>query len=304
MNALAWTAPTIDALKDFRSLPCKGSDTSWVNLFLLRRKYKLEIAVHDGVLFRCYHGKTPNRQGYGFPLSAGALDADKAFRLLRRDAERRGGVRFCLCDDGQKEIVSRFFDIGWGSDPGDDDYVYEREKWIDFAGKRYHHLRNRINLFNRLYPGADYFPIDDPKRLGDALRVAQIWQEEHQGLPEMPAADLDEEQRGIADAAEHWRELGMIGGVLYVGGSPVATTLASLLSTDGVDFHFDKAVGPFAAAGATVVSRRRFAASGLAAGRPFLNLEEDVNMPGLRQSKETYRPVMKLHKYHGGASAC
>ena len=304
MDELAWTTPTIEALRGFQSLPFRGSDTSWVNLYLLRRKYKLEIAVHDGVLFRYYHGKTPNRQGYGFPLSPGEFDADKVFRLLRRDAESRGEVRFCLCDDGQKGIVSRHFDIEWDSDRGDDDYIYERGKWIDFAGKNYHHLRNRLNLFNRLHPGATYSPIDDSQRLEDALHVAQAWQEEHKGQPEMPAADLEMEQSCIEDAAEHWRELGMIGGVLYVGGSPVATTMASPLSTDGVDFHFDKAVGPFAAAGATVVSRRHFAASGMAAGRPFLNLEEDVNIPGLRQSKETYRPAVKLSKHHGGLSAC
>jgi hypothetical protein len=303
MAKLAWTVPTLDALRDFQSLPFRGSDTSWVNIYLLRQKYRLEIAVHDGVLFRYYHGKTPNRQGYGFPLSAGELDAEKAFGMLREDAERRGGARFCLCDESQRKTVSDFFELEWASDRGDDDYVYEREKWIGFAGKDYQRLRNRMNLFNRLYPGAAYSPIDCRKRLEDALRVARAWQEERQGR-EMPADELEVEQSSIMDAAEHWQELGMVGGVLYVGGSPVAATMASFLSTDSVDFHFDKAVGPFAAAGATVVSRRNFAASGIAGGRPFFNLEEDVNIPGLRQSKETYRPVLKLSKYHGGLSAC
>ena len=303
MDTLHWTFPTIDALGDFKSLPFSGSDTSWVNIYLLRRKYGLEIAVHDGVLFRYYHGKTPNRQGYGFPLSAGELDAEKAFLMLRQDAERRGGARFCLCDDSQRKTVSDFFEIEWASDRGDDDYVYEREKWIGFAGKNYQRLRNRMNLFNRLYPGATYSPIDGQKRLEDALQVAQAWQEERQDRG-MPADELEVEQSCIMDAAEHWQELGMVGGVLYVDGSPVATTMASFLSADSVDFHFDKAVGPFAAAGATVVSRRHFAASGIAGGRPFLNLEEDVNIPGLRQSKETYRPVLKLSKYYGGLYTC
>lgn len=281
-------------------LPWRGSDTSWVNVYLLRRKYELEIAVKDGVLFRYYHGKTPNRQGYGFPLAGNAFDAGKVFRMLEQDAESRGGLKFCLCDGEQKETVSGFFGLEWASDPGDGDYIYEREKWIDFPGQKYHRLRNRMNSFNRLYPGAAYFPIDGPERLRDALRVAEAWQEEHQGLEEMPAADLEEEQRCILDAAEHWEDLGMTGGVLYVDGIPVATTMASLLSDDSLDFHFDKAVGPFAAAGATVVARRHLAASGIGRGRPFFNLEEDVNIPGLRQSKETYRPVLKLSKYFGG----
>ena len=298
MEKLVWASPTIEALKDFQTLPFRGSDTSWVNIFLLRRKYKIEIAVHDGVLLRYYHGKGQNRQGYGFPLLVNNLDTEKAFRILKQDAAERDGIKFCLCDEGQKEVLSNFFDIEWYSDEGDDDYIYEREKWLDFAGRKYHHLKSRVNLFNRLYLEATYFPIDNARRLQDALQVAHIWQEEHE-KKEIPAEVLNEELDSITEAANYWRELGMVGGVLYVDNVPVAATMASFLSTDCIDFHFDKAVGQFASAGAVVVSRRYFAASGIAQGRQYFNLEEDVNNPGLRQSKETWRPVCKLSKYFG-----
>ena len=305
MERLAWTSPTIETLKNFRELPFRGSDTSWVNIFLLRRKYKLEIAVHDGVLFRYYHGKSPNRQGYGFPLSAEKFDTEKVFGILRQDAADRGGLKFCLCDEEQRSILSEHFDIDWDTDAGDCDYVYECEKWHGFAGKKYSRLRNRMNMFNRLYPDSAYFPIDSESRLRDALHVAQVWQEEHeQNDKAMPGDELDEELKCITDAAENWRELGLIGGVLYVDGSPVAATMASFLSADCVDFHFDKAVSRFAAAGATVVSRRNFAELFAAGDRRFFNLEEDMNIPGLRQSKETYRPAFKLSKYYGGGSLC
>ena len=299
MEKLAWTPPTIEALKDFRHLPFKGSDTSAVNIYLLRRKYQLEIAVHDGVLFRYYHGKGPNRQGYGFPLSKDMPDKEKIFRIIKQDAENRGGLRFCLCDEEQKAVVSDFFDIKWDSDEGDNDYIYESQKWLSFSGRKYYRLRNHINSFNRLYPEAEYFPIDSESRLHDALQVAEIWQEEHKEKA-MPDDELDEEFKCITDAAKNWQELGMTGGVLYVDDFPVATTMASFLSSDMVDFHFDKAVGQYSVSGATVVSRRHFAASGITRNRQYFNLEEDMNIPGLRQSKEAYRPVYKRSKYYGG----
>ena len=301
MEKLVWTSPTIEELSDFRTLPFRGSDTSWVNIFLLRRKYKTEIAVHDGVLFRYYHGKDENRQGYGFPLSTQKFDTGEVFELLARDAEDRGGVKFCLCDEGQKDVLSEHFDIAWQSEAGDNDYIYEAEKWIDFSGRKYHRLKHHINSFNRMYPDAQYFPIDSDKRLQDALRVAEIWQEEHEEKG-MPDEELAEEQNCILEAAKYWKELGMTGGVLYVEGAPVAATMASFLSDDSMDFHFDKAISPFASAGATVVSRRHFAASGISLGRQFYNLEEDMNIPGLRQSKESYRPLLKYPKYYGGVS--
>ncbi len=303
MEKPAWTSPTIEMLKDFRTLPFKGSDTSYVNIFLLRRKYKLETAVCDGVLLRFYHGKNPNRQGYGFPLSAGPFDREKIFRMLREDAKDRGGIRFCLCDEQQRDILSEYFDIKWQSEPGDNDYIYEGEKWIALSGRKYHHLKYRLNRFTRLYDNVEYYPIDSSKRLQDALLVSSIWQKEHENK-EMPDDDLAEEQNCISEVAEHWDELGMTGGVMYVDGSPVAMTMASFLSDDSVDFHFDKAVGEFAPAGATVVSRRSFVETNIAQGRKIFNLEEDMNIPGLRQSKETYRPVLKLSKYYGGEATC
>jgi hypothetical protein len=230
-------------------------------------------------------------------------DMEKVIRLLRNDAEKRGGIKFCLCDEKQKSVLSGFFDIAWDSEQGDNDYIYEREKWTDYAGRKYYRLRNRVNSFNRIYPGATYFPIDNKKRLQDALCVADIWQDEHKDK-EMPDEELLEELNCITDATEHWQQLCMVGGVLYVDDSPVATTLASLLSTDSVDFHFDKAVGRYASAGATAISRRHFASCGVAGGRRYFNLEEDMNIPGLRQSKETYRPLLKLSKYYGGESLC
>jgi len=299
MDKLVWTEPTIDILSDFRSLPYRGSDTSWVNLFLLRRKYKLEIAVHDGVLYRYYHGKSPNRQGYGFPLSVKEFDPEKVFKMIRQDARDRAGIRFCLCDEGQKEVLSNHFDIKWESEQGDNDYIYEGEKWLNFSGRKYHHLKYRLNSFNRIHTDISYHPIDSADRLKDAMKVSQIWQDEHENK-QMPDEDLKEELKCITEVADHWQELGMVGGVLYVKDAPVAMTMASFLSTDCVDFHFDKAVGQFASTGATVASRRQFATVDVAQGRKYFNLEEDMNIPGLRQSKETYRPVLKLAKYYGG----
>jgi len=303
MDKLMWSAPTIDELKNFKTLPFKGSDTSWINIYLLRRKYKTEIAVKDGVLFRYYHGKTPNRQGYGFPLSVKEPDHEKVFDLLKEDAKDRGELKFCLCDEGQKEILLKYFDLEWQSEIGDNDYIYEGEKWIAFSGRKYNHLRNRMNGFNRRYEDVTYYPIDSEKRLQDAMHVAMVWQDEHVN-EEMPSDEHKEELDCITEVADHWQEMGMTGGVLYVKDSPVAMTMASFLSTDSVDFHFDKAVGEYAAVGATVVSRRRFAMDDIAKGRPYFNLEEDMNIPGLRQSKETYRPAFKYAKYYGGGSLC
>jgi len=44
-----------------------GSDASFANVYLLRKKYGTLIAVQDGFLFRYYNGQG-SRRGYAFPL--------------------------------------------------------------------------------------------------------------------------------------------------------------------------------------------------------------------------------------------
>ncbi|MBO7131204.1 MAG: hypothetical protein J6V65_03575, partial [Fibrobacterales bacterium] len=64
-----------------------GSDASFANLFLLRRKYGTLSALRDGFLFRLYRGKG-SRRGYAFPLGPG--DPGPALDLIREDARERG----------------------------------------------------------------------------------------------------------------------------------------------------------------------------------------------------------------------
>lgn len=91
----------------------------------------------------------------------------------------------------------------------------------------------------------------------------------------------------------------MMGGVLYVDGDPVAMTMASVLSSQCLDVHFEKATGVFAADGAFSVINQCFAASEEAREYTYLNREEDLGIAGLRKAKESYQPCLKLEKYYG-----
>ncbi len=62
MLKLNWHEPNFIAQRNF-SL---ASDTSTVNLYLLRKKYNIEVAELDGILFRRYNGANINRRGTAF----------------------------------------------------------------------------------------------------------------------------------------------------------------------------------------------------------------------------------------------
>ena len=291
MLRLDWRAPSINRIED----DSLGSDTSHVNLYLLRGKYHIEVAEQEGIYFRRYAGESVNAQGYGFPLSAKPFDVSKAIAALRCDARERGEtLRFCACDERQRKAVDEVCAIHWKSCAGDSDYIYKRESLAKLSGRKLHRKKNHVNHFWRLYPEAAYFPLTTD-RLPDALRVAKQWMDEH-GAEEKTA---QEEWSSIQEAAAHWEQLGMMGGVLYAGGDPVAMTMASVLSSKCIDVHFEKATGVFAADGAFSVVNQCFAASEEASAYIYINREEDLGVAGLRKAKESYQPCLKLEKFYG-----
>ena len=280
----------------FHGAQTMGSDTSPVNLFLLGDTYHIEVAVQNGILFRYYQGDIDRCRGYGAPLSACGFDGAKALDVLRRDAEKRGvPLSFCAFDERQCKFLDGLCDIRWHSYDGDSDYIYKRESLSQLSGKKLHAKKNLVNRFWRLYPDAEYRTIGK-ENIGDALSVAEQWFEER--AEDGGDADMTELSR-IRKAAEHWEALALFGGVLYVAGVPAAMTMASAISSQCIDVHFEKAVGTFAAEGAFAAVNQAFASSEAAAPYPYINREEDMGIPGLRQVKEAYRPAFKVEKYYG-----
>ena len=282
----------------FHGTQTLGNDTSPVNLYLLRDKYNTEVASLDGVLFRYYRGETENRQGYGFPIAAHGFDGEKALALLRLDAERREiPLAFCLCDERQMKALDELCKVHWRSFDGDSDYIYKRESLAQLSGKKLHAKKNLVNRFWRLHPEAEYRAIGK-ENIADAVSVAEQWFAEKTESGD--EADMKELSH-IRTAAAHWDAMGLFGGVLYAEGAPVAMTMASAVSSQCVDVHFEKAVAAFAADGAFAAINQAFAASEAALPYAYLNREEDMGVPGLRQVKEAYRPAFKVEKYYGTA---
>jgi len=96
----------------------------------------------------------------------------------------------------------------------------------------------------------------------------------------------------IREALDHFDELSLMGGVLYVNSRPVAMTIASPINSSVLDIHFEKAVG---VDGAYAVINNEFAKS----HTEYLqfNREEDLGLEGLRKSKLSYNPDKILMKY-------
>ena len=90
---------------------------------MLSDKYNTEICIEGSILYRYYNGKSENRNGYGFPLSKDPADIRACVKLLKEDAKRRNiPLKFCLCDESQKEQIDRISKFNWNSTVDDNFY--------------------------------------------------------------------------------------------------------------------------------------------------------------------------------------
>lgn len=263
-------------------------ELSFANMFLLRQKYGISIAVQNGFLFRYYRGNK-RLSGYGFPIGSG--DPSAAVQEIFSDAEHRNRApSFCLLSNEQKEYLNHFYpdQFEFITNRGDSDYLYAREDLVQLSGRAYHRKRNFIVRFEKNYPNWRFVPIRSENRQ-DALEVERIWFEEHNGDSD---PDLLLELETIRESLRLFDELRLHGGIIYIGARPCAMGIASGITREICDIHYEKTVSEFR--NAYPLLNRELAR--MLTGYQFVNFEEDLNIPGLRTAKLSYFPKILLEK--------
>ncbi len=300
---------------DFRFLTANiraelfGSDTSLVNLFLLQKKYNIQTCVQDNFLFRYYTGNK-NRTGYGFPIPLSEnKNLSDAFNLILNDAkEKNRKLHFCLLTDEQKSSLENWVSENhpqkkceFSTERDDCDYIYEREKLALLAGKTYHKKKNHVSRFLRTHEGKWEFRLLSLCNIADdIISVSEQWlrqRYEKGGESTEDSKILEMELESIKLAVSHKEAFNLEGGVLYIGGKPVAMTLASKISDKVLDVHYEKCLEDAAADGAYAAINWCFANA--CPQYTYLNREEDMGVEGLRKAKLSYHPDILLDKFYG-----
>ena len=190
------------------------------------------------------------------------------------------------------------------------DYIYRRTDLATLHGRHLDAKRNHIHRFRAEHPDFEYRPLT-PEFFDECRRLTEIWQEEKDAIKrEQSDACIDSAEREQArtefkDASDtidvekqvmetifsNWEALGMIGGSIIVDGRMVAFTYGSAVTTDTFDVCVEKADRHVE--GAFAIINQQFAEH-LPEQYVYLNREEDMGIPGLRQAKLSYHPEILL----------
>ncbi len=254
------------------------SEFTFANLYLFRK-----IHAYQTTTLQKENGSgttviTGSDEGESFFMIPFALPTDEELTLLFR---RFGSIKNASCH--QAVILS---EAGYRveEDRNNFDYIYLRRDLATLAGRRYAKKRNLIKQFNTEYH-ATSSPLNESNR-DDALWILDRW------VADRPTpGDYD----AARDALISLEELGLFGTIYHIDKNPAAFTISEILP-DGKSSitHFEKSLSRYR--GLAQYVNRDFAST-LPDSVRFINREQDLGEEGLRQAKESYKPLCFLKKF-------
>ena len=282
-----------------------GCDSSLANLYLLKESLNTSFFQKEEILFRKYDF-AESIKGYGFPilLSKNHKIEDK-FEVFFKEIKKKeqNSIDFCYFTEEQKNLFDEFLakkglSVEWKTNRDDSDYLYLQSDLADLPGSEYQKKRNHVSKFIKKNKNYNFVYFDystlTPQIKEDFLKVAKKWLCELSGNVDNSVCH---ESKSIEFAINHLSSFDFFGGILYISEKPRAITLASKISEEVIDIHFEKCLADAAKDGGYAMINNLFAKE--CKNFKYINREEDLGIEGLRKAKLSYKPEIILDKYYG-----
>lgn len=276
----------------FQPYLTKGSrtcDRTFNNLFCWQHYYRTAWAESDGWLVVRAYINGERRAAYIVLSQDETPHYEEIIPTVEADAAAQGltlslmGLTEAECTLLQQQLPDTFI---FDRNRDFADYVYRAEDLRTLKGRKFAQKRNHVNKFNSLY-NFEYKSITQ-KNINDCLRLEEEWIAEHADDESAFA-----ERIVIQQALQHFEELELIGGALYVDNQLIAFTYGSAVNETMFCTHVEKADIRYE--GAYQMINQQFALH-LPENYTLINREEDMGMAGLRKAKMSYEPVEMAYK--------
>lgn len=256
------------------------SEYSFANLYLFREVHQYEVVTtSQHHLF--VKGMTRDNHYFFMPLTPLENIPSEEFNELASK------VDFFFPIPAEK--LSYFDPLIYEYDynRNDSDYIYSSKKISLYLGRHYDGKRNFVNQLLRAHQ-VDSYPLDKDRKQ-DALFILDEWKNSlSNGSSHM------DDYAPCHEAIELLKELSLKGMIFYVDNQATAFLIGEELNMGTYVIHFAKANR--AVPGIYQYMYREFAKS-IVDKYPLIDMEQDLGIPGLRKSKESYLPTEIRHKY-------
>jgi uncharacterized protein len=254
------------------------SEYSFTNLYLFRDIHKYFINDFDGYTF--IEGITRDGREYSMPLFA----ADDAAMVLLEKMLDEGRMIFPINETLAMHFKEKGYDVEYKEE--DSDYIFTTDKLATYPGRYLHKKRNLMKQFMEQYSW--YTNSINAENIHEALTILEQWQKDT-GL-----SSEETDYLSCKEALVHFDDLGLSGTLYYAEGSLAGFLLGDKISNDTYALHFAKGLTKYK--GIYQFMYNVFAKE-LEKECSFINFEQDLGIPSLKQAKESYQPDQMAHKY-------
>ncbi len=266
------------------------SEMTFTNIFMWRNVYNYMYAELDGLLWIKYQ-KPGAEESYFMPL--GDL-TEEAFRAGLR---KQNGLFFSAVTEDQFGLFKSAARCEFLADRDNWDYLYNTSDLVHLPGKKYDGKRNHIHRFEREHDFSveKITPdnIANCREIMDAW-VAQTFQKNVSGGDGSGGQGPGSDYAAVIELLENYSALGCRGILIKVDGVYAAFTIGEMQNGNTAVIHVEKAVRGIP--GLYQFINRQFCMTEWQ-DTAYVNREQDMGIPGLRRSKESYHPVKYVEKY-------
>jgi RimJ/RimL family protein N-acetyltransferase len=275
----------LETIRPFLSLnQSRFNDYTIGSAYMWRHSYQIEFAIVENTLI-VKEEYEPGKFAFLFPIGANveaALSAIDAYSLERHELP----AFYATNEENHALLMAHYCHFHCLSDRGWSDYLYLLSDLRDLPGKKYDSKRHNAHRFWKDNPTAEYHVLEKK----DLPLFAEF---ENAFLAENAGRDISQEEFDLA--REMIAKFDIIPakiGYFTLNGKVIGFTLGEIQG-DTVYLHVEKALHAYPGIYQALESRylQDFPASVV-----YVNREEDVNNPGLREAKLQLHPTAILDK--------
>ena len=213
---------------------------------------------------------------------------DKVLRLAK---EQTSNYPFGLIDDQTKDwLLNNYPKLEFIPRRQFFDYIYLASNLADLPGSAYSKIRNRLNKFKRNFEySVEKISKENINELGEFLKRWCLWKDcESDPL-------LENEKKAILYSMSHFFELKLSGIAMRINGEIEAIAVYEGMNPDTAVVHYEKGSPDFDGIYKAI---NQETAKIIQKDFMFINRESDMNLPGLRKAKMSYRPHHMIEVSH------
>ncbi len=173
------------------------------------------------------------------------------------------------------------------------DYVYLTKKLAELKGRKLDGKRNHIKKFKKRHSDYQFVPLSKESEK-DCLKLFENWFAIKKSSRYFPKLAHDSQKQAVLNAFKHFRQLKLQGAGLFVDQKMIGFILGSPLNYETINIHF--MYGNPGIQGTTQILLFE-ACNKIFNHYKYINLEQDLGIPGIRKAKLSYYPEKIEKKY-------